>query len=232
MTTIRIRVLAAGVLTFAAIAAAGAAQEAVPGLLTASQVRGLATTASSPAEHAQLRDHFATLAGRYEADAKRFAGKAPLAGNPNRRSGADYQMHWTRLGQTAAEMARSACELATFHGTLATGAPATRPADSAHLEHLEGGAGAPTVISDAQLQQLMASARTPAEHGTLVEYFNSLVTKYSQDADSHAAMAAAYRGNPRGMVSAADHCDRLVRQGRAAATDAKALAAEHQALAR
>ena len=232
MTTIRIGVLAAGVLTFAAIAAVGAAQEAPHGLLTASQVRELATKASSPAEHSQLRDHFATLTGRYEADAKRFTATAPPAGNPNRRSGVDYQMHWRRLGQTAADMARSARELAAFHGTLATGAPATRPADSAHVEHLEGGAGAPTVMSDAQLRQLVASARTPAEHGTLVEYFNSLVSKYSQDADSHAAMAAAYRGHPRGMISAADHCDRLVRQGQAAAADAKALAAEHQTMAK
>ena len=122
--------------------------------------------------------------------------------------------------------------LRTFHGQLATGAAATRPADSAHLAHLKCGAGAPTVMPDAQLQQLMASARTPTQHGKLVEYFNSLVTNYSQDADSHAAMAAVYRGNPREMVSAADHRERLVRQGRAAATEAKVVAAEHQALAR
>ena len=234
MTTIRIRVLAAGVLTFATIAAAGAAaQEAVPGLLTASQVRELATKTSSPAEHAQLRDHFAKLAGRYEADAKRFAATAPLAGNPNRRSGVDYQMHWRRLAETAAEMAKSARELATFHGTLASGAPATRPADSTHVEHLEGGAGAPTMMSDAQLQKLVASARTATEHGKLVEYFNSVVTKYSEDAAAHTAMAAGYRGNPRGqMTSAIDHCARLAQQAKTAAAEAKALAGEHQALAK
>ena len=233
MKAIHIRVLAAGVLAFSAIAAAQAAQDAKPGLLTTAQVRELATKASGPSEHAQLRDHFAALAERYEADAKRFSAKAPLAGNPNRRSGVDYQMHWTRLGQTAAEMAKSARELAAFHGKLATGSSATRPADSAHIEHLEHGAGAPAVMSDAQLRQLIASARTPTEHGKLAEYFTSLVTTYTQDADSHAAMAAAYRGNPRGgMVSAADHCDRLVKQGRAAATEAKALAADHQATAR
>ena len=105
MTTIRIRVLAAGVLTFAAVAVAGAAQQAAPGVLTATQVRELATKASSPAEHSQMRDHFTALAARYEADAKRFAGTVPLAGNPNRRSGVDYQMHWRRLAETAAEMA-------------------------------------------------------------------------------------------------------------------------------
>ena len=233
MRTIGIRVLAAGFLAFAAVAAATAAQEPAAGLLTRTQVRELAAKASTPAEHSQLRDHFATLAAGYDADAKRFAAKAPLAGNPNRRSGVDYQMHWTRLGQTAAEMAKSARELATFHGTLATGAPATRPADSAHVEHLEGGAGAPTVMTDAQLQRLIASARTPGEHGKLVEYFNSLVTKYSEDAAAHTAMAAGYRGNPRGqMTSAIDHCERLAQQAKTAAAEAKALAGEHQALAK
>lgn len=138
-------------------------------------------------------------------------------------------MHHTRLSEAVGEMAKSARELAAFHGQLAAGAPATRPADPSRLEQ---GTGAPTVMSDAQLQQLVTSARTPADHGKLVEYFTSLATKYSQDADSHAAMAAAYRGNPRGMTSAVAHCDRLVQQARAAATEAKALAAEHQAMAK
>ena len=127
-------------------------------------------------------------------------------------------------------MAKTARELATFHDKLAAGAPATRPADPSHLEH---GTGAPTVMSDAQLQQLITNARTPADHGKLVEYFTSLATKYSQDADSHAAMAVGYRGNQRsGMISAVAHCDRLVQQARNAAAEAKALAAEHQALAK
>jgi len=232
MTMIRTRVLATAVLVVG-MAVAGGAQQPAAGLLTQTQVRDLAAKAATPAEHAQLRDHFAALATRYEADAKRFATKPPLFGNPNRRSGVDYQAHWTRLGQTAAEMAKTARDLATFHGTLATGAPATRPADSAHVEHLEGGAGAPKVMTDAQLQQLVASARTPGEHGTLVEYFNSLVTKYSQDAAAHTAMAAGYRGNPRGrMTSAIDHCERLAQQAKTAAAEAKALAGEHQALAK
>ena len=233
MRAILTRVMATGLLAFAAVAAAGAAQQPAPGVLTRTQVRDLAAKASTPAEHSQLRDHFATLAARYEADAKRFATKAPLAGNPNRRSGVDYQIHWTRLGQTAAEMAKSARELAAFHGTLATGAPATRPADSAHVEHLEGGAGASTVMTDVQLQKLVASARTPGEHGKLVEYFNSLVTNYSEDAAAHTAMAAGYRGNTRGqMTSAIDHCERLAQQAKSAAAEAKALAGEHQALAK
>lgn len=229
MTTNLTRILAASIAAVVAVAMVAAAQQTPSGLLTAAQVRELAAKASTPAEHAQLRNHFTALAEQYEADAKRHATMAKLPGNPNRRSGGDYATHWTRLSESVGAMAKSARELATFHGQLATGQPATRPADPAHLEH---GAGAPTVMSDAQLQQLVTSARTPADHGKLVEYFTSLVTKYSQDADSHAAMAAGYRGNPRGMTSAVAHCDRLVQQARAAATEAKALAAEHQAMAK
>ncbi|HLG54316.1 MAG TPA: hypothetical protein VI485_03230 [Vicinamibacterales bacterium] len=229
MTTIPIRALVVGVLTFAAVAAGAAQQTGTSDLLTATQVRDLAAKGSTPAEHAQLRDHFTALANQYEAEAKRHATMAKLPGNPNRRSGSDYATHWTRLSESVGAMAKTARELATFHGQLATGQPATRPADPSHLEH---GTGAATVMSDAQLQQLVTSARTPADHGKLVEYFTSLVTKYSKDADSHAAMAVGYRGNPRGMTSAVAHCDRLVQQGRTAATEAKALAAEHQAMAK
>ena len=233
MTTIRTRILATAVLLLVGIAVASAAQQPATGVLTQTQVRDLAAKAATPAEHAQLRDHFATLATRYEADAKRFAAKAPLAGNPNRRSGVDYQRHWTQLGQTAAEMAKSARELAAFHDKLATGAPATSPADSAHVGHLEAGAGAPRKLTDAQLQKLAASARTPSEHGALVEYFNSLAADYTADASAHAAMAAGYRGNPRGqMTSAVDHCQRLAQQAKTAAAEARALADEHQTLAR
>ena len=233
MRAILTRVVAAGLLAAGAVAAAGAAQQPAPSVLTRTQVRDLAAKAATPAEHGQLRDHFATLATRYEADAKRFAAKAPLAANPNRRSGVDYQRHWTQLGQTAAEMAKSARELAAFHDKLATGAPATRPADSAHVDHLEAGVGAPRKLTDAQLQKLAASARTPSEHGSLVEYFNSLAADYTADASAHAAMAAAYRSNPRGqMTSGITHCERLAQQAKTAAGEAKALAEEHQALAR
>lgn len=229
MTTIRI--LAAGVLAFASVAAVGAAQQTSSAdLLTATQVRELATKAAAPAEHLQLRNHFTALAEQYDAEAKRHAAMAKLPGNPNRQAGSGYAQHWTRLSQAVAEMAKTARELAAFHGKLAAGTPATRPADPSHLEH---GTGAPTVMSDAQLRQLITNARTPGDHGKLVEYFTSLVTKYSQDADSHAAMAVGYRGNTRsGMISAVAHCDRLVQQARNAAAEAKALAAEHQALAK
>lgn len=230
MTRTLTRKLATSFLVGIALTGMAAAQQpSSQGLLTGAQVRDLAAKASTAAEHAQLRNHFTVLAERYEAEAKRHGTMAKLPGNPNRRSGGDYATHWRRLSESVGAMAKSARELADFHGKLATGQPATRPADPAHLEH---GTGAPTVLSDAQLQQLVTGARTPGDHGKLVEYFNSLAAKYSQDADAHATMAGGYRGHPRGMTSAVDHCERIVKQARTAAAEAKALAAEHQAMAK
>ena len=51
-------------------------------------------------------------------------------------------------------------------------------------------------MSDAKLQ-IIAQARTPAEHGMLIEYFTTLAARYTVDAGTCAAMAAGYRGNPR-----------------------------------
>lgn len=229
MTRTLTRRLATSFLVGIALTGMAAAQQpSSQGLLTGAQVRDLAAKASTPAEHAQLRDHFTTLAARYEADAKRHAALSKLPGSPRQIVNA-YATHHTRLLQAVSDTAKSARELADFHGKLATGQPATRPADPAHLEH---GTGAPTVLSDAQLQQLVTGARTPGDHGKLVEYFNSLAAKYSQDADAHATMAGGYRGHPRGMTSAVDHCERIVKQARTAAAEAKALAAEHQAMAK
>ena len=227
MRTMHIRTLAVAGLVFAAVATA-AAQKSESGLLTAPQVRELAAKAQTPAEHAQLRDHFAALAERYQADADRFSAKASLPGPP--RSSGGFRTHWIKLGETAAAMAKTARELTAFHGQLATGVPATRPADSAHVGHLEQGAGAPAVLSDAQLQKLIADARTPADHGKIDEYFNSVAAKYTADAESHVAMAAAYRGTK--SAQAAAHCDRLAEQARTAAAEAKALASEHTSAAK
>ena len=94
----------------------------------------------------------------------------------------------------------------------------------------EKGAGALAVPSEKQLLELAAKARTPTEHGELVEYYGSLVKQYSTEATEHSAMAAAYRGTKSG-TSMASHCDRLVQIARQEVKEAAALAAEHKRLA-
>lgn len=201
-----------------------AQQPGASDLLTSTQVRQLIASAQ-PADHARLRAHFEALSARYTADATRHTAMARSAGgNPNRRSGGDPAGHHNRLAALAKDSAAIAKELATHHGQLAAGAASTAPRDSARFET---GAGALAVPSEKQLLALAAKASTPAEHGELVEYYESLAKQYSTDATDHSAMAAAYRGTKSG-TSMASHCDRLVQIARQEAKEATALAAEHR----
>ena len=208
--------------------AAGAAAQERQNLLTSIEVNRLVSSAK-PADHARLRDHFGALANRYASEARRDENlaRAPW-GNPNRRSGAGVGSKYTRLAEQATASAAIARALAAHHEQLAAGLPSTPPKDSARFE---AGAGAPAP-SDAQLRELAAGARTPADHSSLEEYFATLATRYSKDADTHAAMAVGYRGNPRGTLTwAVAHCERQVKQAREAAADARAAAAEHRQFA-
>jgi hypothetical protein len=210
------------VLAFAAVAAVAA--EPSSDLLTANQVRQLISSAQ-PADHARLRAHFEALSAKYTADAARHTAMARSAGgNPTRRSGGDPAGHHNRLAALAKDSAGITRELATHHGQLAAGSASTAPRDSARFEK---GGGAPTVPSEKQLLDLAAKANTPAEHGELVEYYESLVKQYSTDATDHSAMAASYRGTKSG-TSMASHCDRLVEIARQEVKETTALAADHK----
>ena len=215
------------VLAFGTLRAVADQRPASSDLLTASQVRQLIASAQ-PADHARLRAHFEVLSDQYAADADRHTALAGAAGgNPNRTSGAAARAHHTELARLAKESAGITQELATHHGQLAAGAPSTAPRDSVGFEK---GVGAPAVPSERQLLELAAKARTPAEHGELVEYYNSLVKQYSTAATEHSAMAAVYLGTKSG-TSMAPHCDRLARIARQEVKEATALAAEHKRLA-
>ena len=206
--------------------AAGAAAQERQNLLTSIEVKRLVTSAQPP-DHTRLRDHFAALSDQYATEARRDKNlaRAPW-GNPNRRSGVSAGSKWGRLAKQATTNAAITRELAAHHERLAAGLPSTPPKDSARFE---AGAGAPEP-SAAQIRELAAGARTAADHRSLEEYFATLATKYSREADSHAAMAVGYRGNPRGTFSwAAAHCEREVKQARDAAAEARAAAAEHRA---
>jgi hypothetical protein len=222
LTTLFLAVLAFGTLT-----AIAAQRSASSDLLTVSQVRQLIARAQ-PEDHARLRAHFEALSAKYTADAARHTALAGAAGgNPNRTTGGAPSAHHTKLATLAKESASITRALATHHGELAAGAASTAPRDSVGFEK---GAGAPAVPSEKQLLELAAKARTPTEHGELVEYYGSLVKQYSTEATEHSAMAAAYRGTKSG-TSMASHCDRLVQIARQEVKEAAALAAEHKRLA-
>ena len=223
MRTICFRTVATGVLALLAIANAAAAQDSST-LLSSLQVRQHVSSAQ-PADHALLRDHFVALAGRYTADAGRHtAMAAAYVGNPNRGSAASPGAHCRRLTALATESAATVRELAAHYGRLAEGIPSVAPRDGARFE---AGEGAPQP-TDQELRHASAAARTPADHRGLEEHFAALAARHTAEADEHVAMARAYRGNAnRRGGDPGVHCDRMAKQSREAAEEARGVAAEH-----
>lgn len=89
------------------------------------------------------------------------------------------------------------------------------------------------LLSSKQAQDLIANAKTPADHTKLQKHFLALAAKYEGEAAEHADLAQAYRKPPTGRLmpgsaaKRAEHCDRLTQLFRDAAKGARDLAGEH-----
>lgn len=226
MRTMSIRLITFGSLALGAPAAAAAAQAPPSPILTALEVRKLVSSAD-PADNARLGAHFAALADRYAADAKRHNAMAQaFIAAPTRRVPANTAAdHCKRLAALNTKSAATLRELAAHHDKLAAGAASSAPKGSARFQR---GTGAPEP-TDAELGALAAKASTPADHRALQEYFLTAAKRYTADANDHIAMAAAYRGTR--IAQAAAHCDRLVELSRDEAKEATAAAELHGQLA-
>ena len=86
-----------------------------------------------------------------------------------------------------------------------------------------------------QMEQLVATAATPAEHGQLSRHFAEMATKLTADADAHASMAAGYRRHRGNSTQPTDdpaaHCERIALRAREGAAAARELATYHERLA-
>ena len=99
-------------------------------------------------------------------------------------------------------------------------------------------ANASGLLTSRQVKELIATAKTPADHVKLQKHFLALAAKYEADASEHAAEAEAYRKNPSfrdtkqpvGPGTAA-HCDRFAELDRQAAKEARDLASGHEHMA-
>jgi hypothetical protein len=226
MRAISIRLIAVGTLAVVALAGAAAAQTPSSPILNALEVRKLVSS-SEPADNARLSAHFAALADRYAADARRHNAMAQaFIAAPTRRVSANTAAdHCKRLAALNTKSAETLRELAAHHDKLAAGTPSTAPKGSGRFQ---GGTGAPEP-TDAGLSALAAKANTPADHRALQEYFLTAAKRYTADANEHIAMAQAYRGTR--IAQAAVHCDRLVDLSRDEAKEATAAAEMHGQLA-
>lgn len=202
-----------------------AAQEKSSAIVNTLEVRRLVARAE-PEDNARLSAHFAALASRYAAEAKRHTSMSQsFSGNPSRNLGTGMSVHCKRLADLNTQEAATLRELATYHDELAGGKATTLPNGAAKYQS-GGGAPAPTVK---ELAALGAKASTPADHHALEEYFRTLANRYETDAKEHASFAAGLRGT-RIEHAAAIH-SRLATLSRDAAKEASAAAEMHKQLA-
>jgi hypothetical protein len=99
-------------------------------------------------------------------------------------------------------------------------------------------AAASDLLTSKQVRELIASAKTSADHLKLQKHYLALAAKYEADAAEHAADAQAYRKNPNFVESknpsgpgTAAHCERFAQLDREAAKEARDLAAAHEHMA-
>jgi hypothetical protein len=95
-----------------------------------------------------------------------------------------------------------------------------------------------STLTSKEVKELIATAKTPADHVKLQKHFLAVAAQYESDADEHAADAKAYRKNPTFMDAkhpvnpgTAAHCDRFAELDREAAKEARLLASEHEHMA-
>jgi hypothetical protein len=94
------------------------------------------------------------------------------------------------------------------------------------------------LLTSKQVRELIASAKTPADHLKLQKHYLALAARYEADAADHVADAQAYRKNPSFLESknptglgTAAHCDRFAQLDRDAAKEARDLATAHEHMA-
>jgi hypothetical protein len=95
------------------------------------------------------------------------------------------------------------------------------------------------ILGSKEVRDLIASAKTPAEHRKLARHFAAVAARYEADAADHVAEATSYRSAPTASESkrpggpdTARHCDRVADAARNAATAARDVARDHENMAK
>jgi hypothetical protein len=99
---------------------------------------------------------------------------------------------------------------------------------------LIAGTPRPGAAADEKLEQMVAGAKTSADHAALAAEYDKLAKDAQAKAEEHRAMAAAYRRatGPAAKQQLPEHCDGLVKLYEGAAKDYTAMAAAHRELAK
>lgn len=95
----------------------------------------------------------------------------------------------------------------------------------------------PEKLSKQQLLSLIASAKTPAEHRRVAEYYHATAQDYLAQAKEHEEMAEAYKKNPMTSSSkfatgTVNHCEYFAKSFKDMATKMQELADMHEQMAK
>jgi len=98
-------------------------------------------------------------------------------------------------------------------------------------------ATAPEQISKKQLSTLIATAKTPAEHERIAQYYRAQSANLLAQSQQHAQMAEQFRGNSatnnaKVAQQTVNHCEYLAQSLKAKAARAQQLAEQHEEMAR
>jgi hypothetical protein len=91
-------------------------------------------------------------------------------------------------------------------------------------------------LSEQQLLSLIATAKTPADHTRIADYYEAQAKDYLAQSKEHEQMAAAYKKNPvtsssKFATGTVNHCDYLAQSFKKDADEAQDLAKIHEQMA-
>jgi len=96
-------------------------------------------------------------------------------------------------------------------------------------------AAKPEPLGKGQLNTLIATAKTPAEHHRLAVYYTAKAQDYLAQADEHQKMEAAYKANAftndKNRAGTIDHCAYFVQEFKNLAAKSQELAQMHEQMA-
>ena len=125
------------------------------------------------------------------------------------------------------------------------------PAEEARLETLQVNAATPAAmppmaavsvvesatptLGKSELNTLIATAKTPAQHERIAQDYRSQAQNYLAQAKEHAAMVAAYKASPnttsKNQAATINHCEYFVAKFTGLAVKSQQLAAMHEQMA-
>lgn len=115
----------------------------------------------------------------------------------------------------------------------------TALAGSLMLAQAARGQSSAKILNKKQLGELVATAKTAADHHKLAEHYRAAAAKHEEEAKEHLALAAKYKANPNasevkrpGDPDTAAHCLTYAEHCRKAAKTMSEMAAMHEEMAK